>query len=518
MMAKLEGSADSQLNSYSHAHATDQDWLEPVDGNLLSRLLQYSHKQEYSRDEAVVLGGSESRCLYYVEKGAVEVCNTMDDTKITVALIGEGDFFGEIGFFDGRTRVRDIRATEDSVIRLFDPATVNRMRREDPEGYGRFMTLMAQGICAKFRRVLDEREPLTAYAASLSTGGRIFEESRPIPERVLKIPEWHMINGYVEDFKAFFFNISHQLQQDAGEEIPQTLQDQCFTMMDEFNGRLQDAQGRIAASEASAVLWGYLFKEIFPYFMRSRFAERAYYKPRGYAGDFMMMEMIYRNEPDGDGKLGRLMDGWCLGTAPARAVRGRRRLLHELIRSLAEEKTGRVSVIGIMNLACGSNRELFDFLGDCGYSERIEAICIDADRKALEYTNQNVNVIPHAASIRLMNDNVVKWSLGRIRHHFPQQDIIYSSGLTDYLDERLFLALIARCHEYLKPGGTLVIGNFGLENANRVFMDHILQWKLIHRSEEDLKALFAKSPFGADIRVIAEDNRVNLFAIATKSH
>ncbi|NTU49011.1 MAG: cyclic nucleotide-binding domain-containing protein [Syntrophobacteraceae bacterium] len=477
----------------------------------------YSHKEEYRKDDAVVLGGSESRCLYYVEKGSVEVCNTADDTKITVALIGEGDFFGEIGFFDGKTRVRDIRATEDSVIRLFNPVTVSRMQREDPGGYGRFMTVMAQSICAKFRRVLDEREPLTAYAASLSTGGRIFEESKPIPERILKIPEWHMINGFVEDFKAFFFNISHQLQQDAREEIPEDLRVQCSSMMDDFNGRLQDAQERIAASDASEYLWGYLFKEIFPYFMRSRFAERAYYKPRGYAGDFMMMEMIYRNQPDGDGKLGRLMDAWCLETAPARAVRSRRRLLHGLIRSLAEEKAERESIIGIMNLACGSNRELFDFLAECQYTQRIEAICIDADRKALEYTNQHVNIIPHAASIRLMNDNVVKWSLGRIRHHFSRQDIIYSSGLTDYLDDRLFLALIARCHEYLKPGGTLIVGNFGMENANRVFIDHILQWKLIYRSEEDLKGLFARSPFGGDVRVIEEENRVNLFVIATKN-
>lgn len=489
----------------------------PLDDAVLSRILNCSHKMEYGRDEAVVVGGEQSRCLYYVEKGSVEVSNTTDDTRITVALIGEGEFFGEIGFFDGRSRVRDIRATEDSIIRLFDSESVKKMQYEDPRLYNRFLTMMAQSICVKFRRVLEEREPLTAYAASLSTGGRTFQETTAVPEQYLTTPEWYLINGIVEDFKAFFFNVSHQLQQDASDEIPEEIQVKCQSVMNAFNSRLQDAQSRVAASEAAPYLWGYLFKEIFPYFMRSRFAERAYYKPRGYAGDFMMMEMIYRKEPEGDGKLGKLMDGWCLTTAPARAVRERRILLRDLLRGLSEERKEQEESICIMNLACGSNRELFDFLAACDYTNRIAAICIDADRKALEYTNQNVNVIPHAASIRLMNDNVVKWSLGRVRHHFGPQDIIYSSGLTDYLDDRLFIALVNKCHEHLKPGGTLIIGNFGNENENRVFMDHILQWKLIHRDGNELRALFARSPFGDRVKITAEANKVNLFAIATKA-
>jgi hypothetical protein len=112
-----------------------------------------------------------------------------------------------------------------------------------------------------------------------------------------------------------------------------------------------------------------------------------------------------------------------------------------------------------MNLACGPNRELFDFLAECGYSERIEALCVDIDSDALRHTNQHVNIFPHRAAIRLMSENVIKWAIGRVRHHIEPQDIIYSSGLCDYLDPRLFRALITRCHEHLKPGGTLLLGN-----------------------------------------------------------
>ena len=68
----------------------------------------------------------------------------------------------------------------------------------------------------------------------------------------------------------------------------------------------------MAGSNYEEVMWGYVFKEIFPYFMRSRFAERAYFKPKGYAGDFLMMEHIYADTPKGEGKLGEIVDASCL--------------------------------------------------------------------------------------------------------------------------------------------------------------------------------------------------------------
>jgi extracellular factor (EF) 3-hydroxypalmitic acid methyl ester biosynthesis protein len=350
----------------------------------------------------------------------------------------------------------------------------------------------------------------------LSAGRRGFEEPRPIPQHLLQTEEWHFANRLVEDFKASFFDLSHRLQQDPNGEVPQPLQDQCAQTMDDFNEKLQAAADFIKDSEAADYAWGYAFKEIFPYFMRSRFAERAYYKPSGYAGDHLMMEMIYANVPDGDGKLGRLIDKWCLESGAARAVRGRRKFLKEQLEDLCDGRRDRGSLIRIMNLACGSNRELFDFLADCPYTDQIAVVAIDADPKALEYTHRYVDVFPHRASVKLMNDNVVRWALGRVRHHFGLHDIIYSAGLTDYLDDRIFLSLINRSYECLEKGGTLIIGNFGDRDDNKAFLHYILQWKLIHRSSEDLLAVFSRSRFGRHVKILTEENGVNLFAVATK--
>jgi extracellular factor (EF) 3-hydroxypalmitic acid methyl ester biosynthesis protein len=173
--------------------------------------------------------------------------------------------------------------------------------------------------------------------------------------------------------------------------------------------------------------------------------------------------------------------------------------------------------VRIMNLACGPNRELFDFLKNCEYTDAVEALCIDIDADALQYTDQHVNCFAHKANIHLMRENLVKWALGRIRHDFRTQDIIYSAGLMDYIQDKLFVKMIDRCHTQLKPGGVLILGNFGV-HKNRNMMDHLLQWWLIYRDEEALRELFARSQFGDDkIQVLSEKQGVNLFAIATKA-
>ena len=484
--------------------------------NVISSVLSFSHAVQYQKGAKVTVKGQQSRYLYYVQKGGVEVSYTVRGTNIVVALMGPGEFFGEIGFFDKITRVRDIRATESAIIRIFDDTALQKIQLNAPILYGGFLDLLLRNVCTRFRRILSDREPLTAYAASLSQGKHSFEKSLPIPEHFLRTSEWRFTNRVVEEFKAGFFDLSLQLQKSAREEIPHILRKKCDKLLNGFSDRLQEVSHHLYNHETQDQLWGFLFKEIFPYFMLSHFAKRAYFKPNGYAGDFGMMEMIYRNQPDGDGKLGVLVDRWCLNTKAARAVRERRELLSKQIELQCHTRFGRQSPIRIMNLAGGSNRELFDFLSHCDCSDKIEVICVDADPDALEFTACHVDVFPHQATVRLMNDNVITWALGRVLNKYGLQDIIYTAGLTDYLNRRLFLKLLTRCYEHLKPGGVLIVSNFSPDNPNRAFMDHVLHWKLIYRDREELISIFNKSPFGRNIEITAEAQGINLFAIAKK--
>jgi len=488
---------------------------------LLEKILPYAGSHTFAAGETIMSPDNDPQAFYYVNKGSVEVSYTgQNATRITVALIGEREFFGEIGFFDGETRVRNIQANGPVEVAIFNAVTMNFLRREVPSLYADFLIFITQKICRKFRRIAGEREPVASYADLLSTKhSSVYTESRPLPPSLLHSEGWHATSSRTERFKAELFDLSHRLQRKEAEGITDPEAEQrCIDLLGELSESLQEfktAMGTMVGSTNEEIMWGYVFKEIYPYLMRSRFAERAYYKPKGYAGDFLMMEHIYANIPKGDGKLGEIVDKFCLQRPGSLAIHGRRKLLKDQIAAISGENARQGKVTRIMNLACGPNRELFDFLGDCPYSELIEALCVDIDPEALQYTNQYVNIFPHRAAIRLMSENVIKWALGRVTHQLGKLDIIYSAGLCDYLEPRLFKALIKQCHNHLNPGGTLLLGNF-TAYPDSLFLDKLLKWELIYRNEAELRELFAGTPFGDSVDIIAEQAQVNLFAVAHK--
>ncbi len=487
--------------------------------HLLKAILPKATHCSFKKQEQILASGSDQLAFYYVQEGTVEVSYTDNhDTRITVALIGRGEFFGEIGYFDGETRVRDIRAVAPTQIAVFTQETMASLARSSPGMYIDFLHFLTKNICAKFRRIASEREPIAGYADSLAARRSTkYSESKPLPTSLIHSSGWGTVSRRMEAIKAELFNLSHKLQQaESAEQEDRESEKRCFALLQELNDQLVEFKKEMAGSGHEEVVWGYVFKEIYPYFMRSRFAERAYFKPKGYAGDFLMMEHIYRNEPVGEGKLGEIVDKFCLQRPGSLAIRGRRKLMKDQLLRICGDMATRGNPIRIMNLACGPNRELFDFLEEFEHDELIEALCVDIDAEALRYTNQYVNVFPHLASIRLMSENVIKWSLGKVSHTIEPRDIIYSVGLCDYLDVRIFRALVTQCYNHLNPGGKLLLGNFTLY-SDSLFLDKLLKWELIYRTEDDLKELFAPTPFGDNVTILSEETQVNLFALAEKS-
>ena len=108
--------------------------------------------------------------------------------------------------------------------------------------------------------------------------------------------------------------------------------------------------------------------------------------------------------------------------------------------------------------------------------------------------------------------------MGRHRLELPPQDLVYSVGLIDYFNDRFVLKLINYAHSLLHPGGRLILGNFHPANSSRAIMEYVLEWNLIHRTEDDMHNLFAASAFGRPCtRIRFEPLGVNMFAECVKA-
>jgi extracellular factor (EF) 3-hydroxypalmitic acid methyl ester biosynthesis protein len=217
---------------------------------------------------------------------------------------------------------------------------------------------------------------------------------------------------------------------------------------------------------------------------------RAFTKPRGYAGDAEMIDLIYAIE-DGEtlpalekaSELGRRMYHATANAAAARAVRSRRWIVIDKLNDL----TGRMAGPHVLSLACGYLREAKHcsalLQGRFG-----RFVAADQDRESLAVVEREVGdlgVETVATSVRTILKGQV--SLGSF-------DFIYASGLYDYLAQAVAQRLTERLFAMLTPGGRLLLANFLPSSSSTAFMEAYMDWWLIYRTKAEMLTLVHTLP------------------------
>ncbi len=241
---------------------------------------------------------------------------------------------------------------------------------------------------------------------------------------------------------------------------------------------------------------------------------RFYRKPLGYAGDFEMMNMIYRNQSLGSTLFGRSLGRVALDSDAGRAVRHRALYLGDKIEA-AVTRGRRDRPARILSVAAGPAMELQLILRKNPAllaAARTQITLLDQDASALEHAREQIQALAAQANIevtlRCINTSIKTVIAEGLDDSY---DLVYSAGLFDYLKDRAARAAGARLVDALTPGGTAVIGNFDVANPTRPFMELILDWPLYHRSADDLRLLFAD--LGSGMTIEKEATGVNLFAV-----
>lgn len=306
------------------------------------------------------------------------------------------------------------------------------------------------------------------------------------------------------------FDATERSIADGGKQIPATLANEAFSAFDrlvaEFNLLMA-----VAPPLAAEVLGKELQAAMLPFIRMARTASRFYEKPLGYAGDYLTILQIYENCPGGKGPLGALVDACFLSQPAAVAVRNRRALLCNAIQKLVIRRAGRP--VRIASLACGPACEIFDLFANFDPAGLIETTLVDIDHRAIAKVSERIAVLKLQDSVRCVVANLARVAIGRAPLNLLNQDLIYSIGLIDYFEDDVVVGLLSAIHESLAPSGSVIVGNFHPNNPTKSLMDHVLEWKLIHRTEDDMRRLFLASAFRrAPDRIFYESQRINLFA------
>jgi len=273
--------------------------------------------------------------------------------------------------------------------------------------------------------------------------------------------------------------------------------------------------------DAHAVHRSLCRKQLHPFLMCSPFMHRIYHKPLGYAGDYEMMNMIWRNGYEGSSLFGKLLNAFILDQAPAHSVRNRVDYLSRRIREVALEHKSLSKTARVFSLGCGPAREVESFLADA-LAEQCEFWLLDFNEETLSYVSQHVGEAKrrHGRSTPV---HTIKKSVQQLLRESEKAraenagfQVIYSSGLYDYLTDRICKHLNSYLYDRLAPGGVLIISNFDPSNPIRNWMEYAFEWFLLYRSGKQVAALAPEQARPEYCKVMAEPTGCNVFLEITK--
>ncbi len=242
--------------------------------------------------------------------------------------------------------------------------------------------------------------------------------------------------------------------------------------------------------------------------LQDPFVWRANAKPRGYAGDAVMLDYIYQHpsrlaDLDMVPPMTRAAMQFTTNADAPRAVRNRAALLAAEIDALARRKA-RPSVF---SMACGHLRE-------ARMSQAVQAgalgrfLAVDQDPQSLAVVSEDVGrlgVEVQEGSVKTVT------ARGKTLGKF---DFVYAAGLYDYLHARVAERLLQELFNRLEPGGKVWVANFKPGIEDRAYMEAFMDWWLIYRDEAEMMSLADALPAAeiASKRVFTEheDNIVFL--------
>ncbi len=251
-------------------------------------------------------------------------------------------------------------------------------------------------------------------------------------------------------------------------------------IVDRLAGRLHDLR-----REASPGVWRQLIPlaqehRVAKYLIQDPFTRWSFEKPRGYSGDASLLDIYYKHPSaagivESSSTLGQAIYAYT-SDAPS-SVAGRER--RDILTRSVDETASRVDEAEILTIACGHLREA-ESSKALAQGRLKRWVGLDQDPVSVATVNRDL-----AGTVVEARDGSVRGILRRA-YSLGTFDLVYASGLYDYLPRAVGIRLLQRAMELVKPGGEFLFANFSDEITTDGYMETFMDWPLILRSADDM--------------------------------
>lgn len=318
----------------------------------------------------------------------------------------------------------------------------------------------------------------------------------------------------IEVFKTKLSQFDNIIIKEADKKLEETF----FKLLDEFffkaNQFESDVKNPILIKNIKKVF----LTLVQPFMKQSVFATQGYIKPKGYPGDFQIVEAMYNNITCSK-NFGLLLDKYFLQNDYVQAVRDRKNIMKKLLKDFIVSNDK--SHIKILNLACGSCREIRELFKE-GFNTKKNIVLnlVDQEKGALDFANSEIGIYPSNWKIMFVQENILNFLNGgkSMEKCFQKQDFIYSIGLADYLPDSILGPIIKHSFEILEKEGELVIAHKNVREFISSISDWGADWKFIPRTSEEFLKLIETylSEVEFNVKVFFESKR-RLFFVTLRN-
>lgn len=221
-------------------------------------------------------------------------------------------------------------------------------------------------------------------------------------------------------------------------------------------------------------------KEILKYVLKSEFVKYVYEKPRGYAGDFMTMQIIWNGCTDnknrylGTTEIGKLISALTLDMHACQAIIKRIIFLKDELTKAGKR---------FASIGCGPCIEYWNASNEL--HNDVDVFLLDQDSGALDSAKKQIKRNNH--QFYFHNDNILKFILDRDKIKLMgKRDLIYSVGMLDYFSIKNSARIINRLWESVSSGGLIIITNAHPDNPTRLWMEYAGDWFLCYKTKKQM--------------------------------
>jgi extracellular factor (EF) 3-hydroxypalmitic acid methyl ester biosynthesis protein len=257
---------------------------------------------------------------------------------------------------------------------------------------------------------------------------------------------------------------------------------------------------------------------VHPLLLGSPFVYRTYAKPLGYAGDYEMVNMMFRDPAEGASLFAKMVNIYALQLPPIIGHRNRITYLTEQLIQETRCLAARQRKLRVFTLGCGPAHEVQRFIAGDALSSHAHLTLADFNDETINRTTAILNEVKRRHG-RETSLHLIKKSV----HHLLKQadrttqytdadrhDFIYCAGLFDYLSNKVCQTLMGVFYDMLAPGGLLVATNVDVHPA-RGEMECFLEWHLIHRNTEQMQSITPRRAKPHNVTLKRDPTGVNVF-------